>query len=145
MIKTNLYQKAVTSVLTVAQKTQAVLDQAAVTARNNNQAAIIAAATEGVDSESPLYPIATLVAQTITVGREDGYPSVSIPDEIFAVIKAAYQSGMVEKKNGYLCVGKIQFYTDGGVHSTQCSEHDLDFQAWNKAANYRNAQTVYRL
>ncbi len=146
MIKTYLYQQAVASVLSVAQKTQAALDQAAVEARCNNQAAVQVAATKGISKKSAAYPIAVLLAQTIMIGRDDdGYPAVRVPKETWAVIDAGFRSGIIPKIGGYITVGDIQFYSDGGVYSTQCVEQDIDYRAWNAACEYKNKQTVSSL
>ena len=145
MIKTNLYQQAVASVLSVVQKTQAALDQAAVKARCDNQAAVRAAATKGVSKGSAAYPIAVLLAQTIMIGRDDDYPAVTVPKETWAVIDAGFRSGIITKIGGYITVGDIQFYSNGGVYSTQCVEQDIDYRAWCAAREYKSKQTVSSL
>lgn len=71
----NTYLAAANAVRSHVTARQAELDLAAQTARTAHIAALRSAPLAGVSTDSPLYPLASLLSQTVTVGREsDGYP-----------------------------------------------------------------------
>lgn len=74
----SIYTEAVQSITKFAESRQAELDQAALIARQNCIKRLRELAVEGVDKTSPAYPVCFLVSQTLEVGREDGYPAVTI-------------------------------------------------------------------
>lgn len=129
-----LYAQAVQSIRTTAQETQARLDAEAATARANCLKAYQAAALAGVDTASPVYPIAALVSHTIMIGRDDGYPAVQLPAEVMAVLKAANAAGILAQY-----IGRVKW---DALLDSNLNEWDLDYTAWDKARTFR-AKQIY--
>lgn len=137
------YTRAVAAIRSHAESTQARLDAAAAEARAAAVARWRAMATEGVEESSPSYPVCALVAQTIHVGRDDGYPAVEIPVEVRSVIVAARLAGVLPREpDRSIVTGSIVWHSDGsGVYRTRGqSPHDADYAAYSAASDYRSGQ-----
>ena len=121
----------------VIDSTQAKLDAAALAARTESVRRLRAAVLEGVAIDSDAYDICAVVSQTLTVGREDGYPLVQIPESTRELVKRAVAAGILEARN-YIRIGSTNWYSDmsgwtGGL--------DEDFAAWTAARTYRRQNT----
>lgn len=144
-----LYTNAVTTITEHAQQTQARLDAAATEARAKNLNNARKLALQGVDPGSPLFPVAALVANTLEIGREDGYPEWRLPKETLSVLKAALEAEILVVQNQRILVGALRFYHDlsgvvcwdGPIQET----NDADYQAWKESRNYRRKQTYKSL
>lgn len=136
----SLYQLAVQAVRAHVDETQAKLDAAAAQARQNTIAALRALAVQGVPENSPAYPVCALVANTIAVGRKDGYPAASLPPETRAVLVAAWNADIIDKQTGGL-----EWYADFSGLADSPQPLKADYEAWDAARTYRNRQTVAQL
>lgn len=124
-----------------AESEQARLDRAALDARAATVAAYRALAVEGVAPDSPAYPVCALVAQTITVGREDGYPAVSIPDTTRAVVLAAAAAAVLPRRGQYVLTGGLEWHADISGLSRSPDPWQDDYAAWDEARTYAAKQT----
>jgi hypothetical protein len=142
----SIYSDAVASIRAYSDARQAELDAVAAAERVKSIATLRNMAIDGVPSDHPARPVCELVAHTITVGRDDGYPAIDLPRETLAAVVAAKNAGLLRVVPGpHSCawVGKIEIYADGSGVSSQAPS--ADFQAWDTARKYREAQTVKRL
>ena len=140
-MKTTTYQNAVSAIRTYSESRQAELDALAATRRQEHIVAARAACMAGVEEGTPAAAVCALVAQTLTVGREDGYPEYRLPDEVWDAIQAARAAGLLTAT-----VGALKLYSDNtrGFAGT-VSLHDADYHAWLDAKEYRAAQTWAKL
>lgn len=138
----SLYEQSVHKIREHAEYTQTQLDIKARSARLTNIEAHRKAAMEGIHQESPLHTIASLVANTLSIGREDGYPSFKLPTETINVLKAAANAGLIQFVNGHYVVGTLKFYHDFSGLAHTLPEQAADVDAYIKASGYRKAQTV---
>lgn len=141
MNATPTYQQAVQAIRTTAEATQTTLDAAAVSARAACVAGLRALALQDIAPDSPAYPVAALLAQTITVGRDDGYPEITIPETTRAVLRAAIAAGIIAKDDGYVQLGQLSLHRDCSGLYNKPACWDADFDAWDRASTYRSAQT----
>jgi hypothetical protein len=111
-------------------------------ARAANVAAYQAAAMLSVPTDSPLYPIASLVSQTITIGRDDGYPKINLPDETKALLRRAAHAGIVSTPDGKWQVGTLCFWSDFSGIVTDLPEKSADMLAWENLTKYACANNV---
>jgi hypothetical protein len=95
----------------------------------------------GLVNRSKLYKLATLVSQTIKIGRDDGYPSYDLPQSTLDVLKAARNAGILSGTNGYVKIGNISFYNDFSGICGGCSAKYSDYVAWNELREYKRVQT----
>ena len=136
MANQNTYNAAVSAVRNHSEAEQARLDAIASWTRVRTIEQLRALATS-MDSSTPGYAICALVAQTIEVGRADGYPVISLPKETMAVVQAAWNSGILKSRT----VGGLEFYLDGSGIAGEIQVIAADIAAWSAAANYRKMQT----
>lgn len=121
----------------VVDETQSKLDSAAASARAESIRSLRAAALSGVSPDSDMYPIASLVSQTLSVGREcDGYPNVSIPKATREIVEKAVRADILAPQpDGRIKIGETVWYSDlSGMPDTLMD----DYNAWNAAKTYRN-------
>jgi hypothetical protein len=140
-----LYQKAVEAVRNTVEETQADLDAVAVKAREANIAALRSAIMGGVQEDSPTYSVCALLAHTVTIGREDGYPEVNMPEDTKSVLSAAKQAGMFRRRYGHVCIGETEWYADLSGMAVNLPSHVIDCDAWDSAKKYRDRQTLSSL
>ncbi len=151
-MKTNshLYTLATSSILAYREAQTAHLAGNAVETRQANITAHREAAVWMVHPANPLFHIASLVSQTLTIGREsDGYPALSIPVETKNVLLAAAAAGMLpqdETKEGWqgkptvYRIGGLAFKADfSGLHKN-IETQEADYQAWKEHASYVTCQ-----
>lgn len=146
-MQSNTYSIAVQAIRQHVDAEQARLDAAAAKARADHIADLRAKAIEGVPVDSPAYPIACLLSQTVNVsGREsDGYPVVSWPDSTRQVVVAAVKAGILREDYG-VNVGNLLLkgVNDGRMYA-EINATTADRDAWNAATRYRASQTVQTL
>jgi len=111
-------------------------------ARAANVAAYQAAAMRDVPTDSPLYPIASLVSQTITIGRVDGYPQINLPDETKDLLRRAANAGIVSAPAGAWRVGTLWFSSDFSGIGAELPEKSADMRAWEKLTKYASENDV---
>ena len=141
-----LYSLAVAAVRTASETKQTELDAAAAVERQKNIDATREAATSGVPTDSPAYPVCALVAHTLTIGRSsDGFPDPRIPTETVSVVAAAIHAGVILETPGKIFyVGKLKVSSNGALESYGVN-HGADYQAWDRAQEYRKHQTWNKL
>lgn len=133
----NLYSMAVVMIVAFAEAEQARLDAVAAEARARHVDALRKALT-GEQDGSAAATVRALLAQTVTVGREDGYPAVSVPSSTDAVVVAALQAGI---KIG----GLVRPAGRGAYSLADVGEKCADYEAWIDAREYRAKQTWSKL
>jgi hypothetical protein len=142
MSTTATYATAVAAIRAHAEAEQARLDAVAVQARLDHTAALRAAATQGVDPDSPAYPVCALVAQTLTVGRADGYPAVALPDDTRRVVLAALAAGVLSHQGSSgPWTGELHWYGDASGLAHNHPACQADVAAWLARDKYRLGQT----
>jgi hypothetical protein len=143
---TNLYIIAARAVQTHSAAVQVDLDRRAADARAANIAGHRDAAISGVSTDSPVWPVACLVASTLSIGRDDGYPAVEIPDSTRAVLRAARDAGLLTRgARDLIYVGTLGFYSDFSGLSDKATTWEADHTAWDQAKTYRAKQTASTL
>src|SRR5574338_454454 len=91
-----LLQIAAREIRSHVDATQAELDAAAAAARAETIRDLRAKALQiPDDAPAALRAVCALVSETIRVGRDDGFPSVSLPDETKSVVRAAVSAGVL--------------------------------------------------
>lgn len=90
----SMYSDAVAAVRNVVDTQQQRRDAAAAERRAENIAAQRTAILGWEPEDSSYRAVVELLAHTMTIGREDGYPAVTIPEDTSAVLRAACESGM---------------------------------------------------
>lgn len=132
----NLYQLAVLDIKNTIAARQAELDAAAAKARADFSAALAIGLIDPEESED--LPVASLAAATITVGRDDGYPAVTIPETTRKVLKAANAAGVIGQT-----LGGVKFNSNYSGYDTLSpglqAKFVADYTAWDAAKTYRNA------
>ena len=130
----SLYSDAVNLVAEISKNRQHELDMAAIAARNSNfkaqRKAILA-----VPANFRWKPVLELLANTFDIGRDDGYPEISIPTHTASVLRAAYCAGMTCHLR--FC-GSFQSFAMKPDEAAWC----VDYNAWRAAKEYREAQKV---
>lgn len=134
-----LYSDAAAAITKTREQMQEILDQEAQQARTAHIEAL--RADLRCNDDSPFAAVANLLAETIQVGRDDGYPAYRIPDDTKTAICAAVEAGILPRRDiRYLDFGCITLYSDcDGVSD----KHDLwnaDYNAWKAAREYRLKQ-----
>ena len=133
----SLYSDAVKTVAEISAKRQHELDMAAIAARSENfkaqRKAILA-----VPEDFRWKPVLDLLANSFVIGRDDGYPEVSIPADVAAVLRAAYAAGMT-------CHLRFCGSFESFCEKPDNTAWEKDYRAWSAAREYRNAQSVRKL
>ena len=131
----SLYSDAVVSLQTETARQQAELDTAQHTAARLNDVATRDAIRAWESAESPYKPVVEALAHHLQIGREsDGYPTLSIPDDIKKLLKASIAAGMAPRA----------LYSDASGFETHPApaKWDAHYAAWGTADSYRNAQLL---
>ena len=130
----SLYSDAVNLVAEISKNRQHELDMAAIAARNSNfkaqRKAILA-----VPDNFRWKPVLELLANTFVIGRDDGYPEISIPTDTANVLRAAYCAGMTCHLR--FC-GSFDSFAVKPDEAAWCE----DYNAWRSAKEYRETQKV---
>lgn len=142
---TPLYQMAVQSIRAHVDAEQARLDRAAQEARTATIAAYRLLAVKDVPADSPAYPVCSLVSATLSIGRDDGYPDVTIPAETIRVIIAATRAGVLSSVPNTVVTGRLVWHRDCSGLSSYPDPWQADRDAWSAARDYREKQTVASL
>jgi hypothetical protein len=138
-----LYTRAIAAIRSESERKQADLDAAAASARAHCIATLRAMCLEGIEEGTPAHAVCSLVAHTLTVGRDDGYPVVSIPQETRAVVVAAIHAGILPSRP--LMIGAVHWHSDlSGLSSDPSCQRD-DYLAWDAAQVFRAAQKWSKL
>ncbi len=139
---TTTYRDATNAIRTHAEARQAALDSEALAARAANLAAYRAACQ--VPDDDPAAPIAALIAQTIQIGNDAGYPAVWLPADTRNAIKAGLAAGLITHTIGGL--PPIRLYHDEPCFSGNAlPEWQIDHDAWTAAKTYRDQQLWEKL
>lgn len=125
---------------------QAALDQAATAARAEcirDMRQAIATWPEGTSVE--MRDLLLSLAGHVRVGRDDGYPALSMTPEACSLIRRAQAAGLLGTDRTHSVVGTVRFYSDcSGFASKGSAEAawEADYAAWDAACRYR-ADTTF--
>lgn len=141
----SLYSNAVAAIVSTREAKQAELDAAARHARVSHLQALRSDLRDV--SDTPLAAIRNLLAESITIGREDGFPQYNVPEAVKQILVAAAQSGILVSEKGqggnlHYPLGSIAFHYDFSEFKTKHALFDADYLAWAAAKDYREAQKV---
>jgi hypothetical protein len=106
-------------------------------ARHAHEAAVRRAFAPPDGASDALRAVLSLCQATVMVGREDGFPAVSLPKETIAVLRAASAAGVVTS----LVFGDLDFYGDFSGARKDVPEWHADYAAWSAAKDYAARNT----
>lgn len=90
-----------------------------------------------VPETDPLRPVADLLAHTLRIGREDGYPTRAVADECLAVVMSARAAmGASSAAHPLNVIWGSSDYLH--LHDLAEDAHDADYAAWRAATEYRS-------
>jgi hypothetical protein len=148
----NLYTEAVAAIRTQRETLAATLKLAADQARQANVAATREALRNLVPIDDPLRPVAELLADRLTIGRDDGYPGRTLPSEARlaweAAIRALDITGCPRTEEAQARGGLLAVYRNANgiywvdLESVATAEHYADYTAWSRYKDFMAAQTV---
>jgi hypothetical protein len=146
----NLYSIAVGAIQRIVDEKLTSLQEAHEEARAQNLLATRAALRGLVSQENPLRPVAELLASSLTIGREDGYPYRQVSEEAKKVWTAAMYAlngdGKVKEKKGIAHLQDDSCQLPAlSLSSLATKEQEDDFKAWDALRSYKKAQTVQKL
>lgn len=102
-------------------------------------------ATQGVPADDPSFAVCRLVAQSIILGRQDGYPEIGLPQSAQLLVSAALAAGMLPMFEAQqvhfnsVGIGSLRFLCDGSGVCVNPSGWDDVYDAFAAANHYRHA------
>lgn len=131
----SLYAEACLAVNTIAEEKLQSLKSAADAARQANITATRDAVRNLVPVDDPFRPVCEYLANGLTIGRDDGYPSRNKTDEMVEVYLAAIVASGADVKNRESHPLLKLMGNSGNLYLTfeHVSEetHAADYAAWN--------------
>lgn len=130
----SLYSEAVAAIRYHSDTIRLGLEAKAREARAVNDRAVREAIRQWEGPDSPFHAVTELLAHTVMLGRDDGYPSLGIPDDTRKVICAAFRAGMPLHN----------IYDDGSGFRLNPSDGtwNADYAAWREHDEYAKRQIV---
>lgn len=144
-----MYSEAVKAVSRIVAQTESKLAAEFRVARHANISATKEAILDLLPADDPMYPVTELIAHTLTIGRaSDDFPHRSVPvdtQNVFAeAIRAEGHNHLpdpIDRVSGLLKIlgGHANSVPSINLESLTRTEHNADYDAWDKLKKYRNS------
>lgn len=100
--------------------------------------AVRASPLEGVEKDSPIYPLACLISNELITSDKDG-PAATLPEPVLALVGAARDAGLLPVDYSDISIGGLTFRDSSrpSLERTGCAALRSDCTyAFNRAAKY---------